>query len=339
MSYAFELVRSGLETPRKITQLLLTRDMLGWIRTEFLGAAAQIGVLAALAVPRTTEELAQLLGARDPAMLSSFLDLGVAVGELRRRDGKWALRGKRARALADPALDGISALLEEAVTYDGDVYRALRRRLHGEPPGDYLSESAETVARASRMAEVVLAPFVRHLVRRYRPRRILDVGCGSGVYLRTGLEGAPGSTAVGIDVQPSVVAAARRNMEAWGVGARAAIREADIRTTPDLGGPFDLVLLFQNIYYFPTDDRPALLATLRQLAPDGIVTVATAVANAGDPLASHLDVVLRSTAGNEPLPTAADVRSALTAVGFPRIEERRLAPRQPIRAFVAHSGS
>ena len=55
----------------------------------------------------------------------------------------------------------------------------------------------------------------------------------------------------------------------------------------------------------------------------------------GDPAAAHLDVVLRSTVGNTPLPTVAEVRGDLTSAGFTSIDERRLVPFQPLRAFVA----
>jgi hypothetical protein len=95
------------------------------------------------------------------------------------------------------------------------------------------------------------------------------------------------------------------------------------------------VLLMQNIYYFAGDDRIDLLARTRALAPDGAVLVATAVAGTGDPAAAHLDLVLRSTAGNTGLPTVDELRTDLAAAGFGTVDERRLAPWQPLRALVA----
>jgi hypothetical protein len=78
-----------------------------------------------------------------------------------------------------------------------------------------------------------------------------------------------------------------------------------------------------------------VLARLRKLAPNGVVAVATVVASASDPIAAHLDLVLRSTAGNYPLPSAIDVQTGLRAAGFDKIDERGLAPGQPLRAFIA----
>jgi 4-hydroxy-2,2'-bipyrrole-5-carbaldehyde O-methyltransferase len=114
------------------------------------------------------------------------------------------------------------------------------------------------------------------------------------------------------------------------------VREADVGDLPDdLAGPWDLVVLAQNIYYFAPADRPPLLARLRSLAPHGAVVIATAVAGLGDPVAANLDLVLRSTAGTYALPTAPELRADLTAAGLTTIDERRLAPFQPLRAFVA----
>ena len=95
------------------------------------------------------------------------------------------------------------------------------------------------------------------------------------------------------------------------------------------------MLLLQNVYYFADDDRITLLRRLRDLAPAGAVVIATAVRGTGDPFAAHLDVVLRSTAGNTALPTVDELRADLAAAGFTQVEVRRLAPFQPLRALVA----
>ena len=132
------------------------------------------------------------------------------------------------------------------------------------------------------------------------------------------------------------MALASRNLSAWGLTDRFSVEQADIRGLEgELTGPWDLVLLFQNIYYFPVAERPGILARLRTLAPGGRVVVATTVAGTGDAFAAHLDLVLRSIVGNHPLPTSPELHEALRAAGFASVEERQLAPRQPLRAFLA----
>jgi 4-hydroxy-2,2'-bipyrrole-5-carbaldehyde O-methyltransferase len=339
MRYSLEAARTGLRLRHKRAHGLLVRDFGGWLRVEFLGSAARTGLLAALGRgARTLDDLADALGGADRDLLASLLEVGVAVGVLRRSRGgsRWRLAGARARAMVDPAVDGLAALPEEAVMYGADVYRHVGDRLAGAPPGDYLAEHAELVARTSRVAEPIFSTLVADVVRDRRPRRVLDIGCGSGVYLRTVAEAAPTASGVGVDLAADVVSLARRNLTAWGLAGRFPVHQADVRDLPDdLDGPWDLVLLFQNIYYFAPADRPAVLAGLRRLAPDGALVVGTAVRGTGDPAAAHLDLVLRSTAGSVGLPTAAEMRDALDAAGFAAVDERRLAPLQPLRGFVA----
>lgn len=326
-----------LRLPHKRAHERLRRDFTSWLRVEFLGAAASAGALAALAEPRTVDDLAGRLAVEDAGLLEALLRVGESVGEVDRdRAGRWRLVGRRARALVDPSLDGLAALPEEAVAYGADVYRQLGARLRGAPPGDYLPTHSELVARTSRVAELVLAPLVTEVVRARRPQCLLDVGCGSGVNLRHAAAGSPEVTGAGLDVDPDVVAHARRNLAAWGMDGRFAVRQADVRRLPDdLAGPWDLVLLVQNVYYFDGADRIELLREARRLTPAGAVLVASAVRDTRDPAAAHLDVVLRSTAGNTPLPTVAELRDDLVAAGFTRIDERHLAPRQPLRAILA----
>jgi 4-hydroxy-2,2'-bipyrrole-5-carbaldehyde O-methyltransferase len=334
--YSADVAGNFLRTPHKLAQGLLARDLLTWVRMEFLGAATGSGLLRALAQPRSESELASQLGVTDTGLLRSLLELGTGLGELRHRDDRWELRGSRSKALADPEMEGLAALVEEIVAYDADVYRGMSRRLAGDPPGDYLREFGPLVATASRMAEPLMSAFVRSVVDQIQPRRLLDVGCGSGIYLRCAAEACPALTAVGIDLDADVVDAARRNVAGWGLKDRVAVDHADLRDLPpELEGPWDLVLLFQNIYYFPASEYAGVLAKLRSLAPTGAVAIATVVADPADALAGHLDIVLRSTAGSYPLPEVAQLRSALTEVGFTNIDQRRLAPGQPMRAFVA----
>jgi SAM-dependent methyltransferase len=334
--YSVDLALSGFHLRHKRAHGLLVRDFVSWLRVEFLGTAAATGLLAALAEPRTVGELADELGVAEEGLLEALLRVGESVGELKATGARWRLAGVRARAMVDPEVDGLAALPEEAVLYGTDVYRRLGDRLAGAPPGDYLDVHGALVARTSRVAEPIFGPLIADLVRTRRPRCVLEVGCGSGVNLRHLAAASGDVTGAGIDLDAGVVELARRNLRTWGLGERFSVREADVRHLPaELAGPWDMVLLIQNVYYFDGADRTALLGRVRGLAPGGAVVIATAVAGTGDPAAAHLDVVLRSTAGNSPLPTVDELRNDLSAAGYITIEERRLAPLQPLRAFVA----
>ncbi len=336
MAYPVDLALAGFRLRHKRAHAALARDFVGWLRVEFLGTAAACGVIGALVEPRTLDELARELGVVDVSLLDGFLHVGDAVGTLVQDDGRWRLRGAVARAMVDDEVDGLAALPQEAAAYGADVYLRLGERLNGAAGGEYLDRHGELVARTSRIAEPVLRPFLVDLVQARGARRVLAVGCGSGVDLRHVAAAAADVHGVGIDVDPVVVDLAARNLRAWGIADRFSVRRADVREPPpDLAGPWDLVLLLQNVYYFADDDRIALLRRLRDLAPAGAVVIATAVRGTGDPFAAHLDVVLRSTAGNTALPTVDELQADLAAAGFTQVEVRRLAPFQPLRALVA----
>jgi ubiquinone/menaquinone biosynthesis C-methylase UbiE len=98
--------------------------------------------------------------------------------------------------------------------------------------------------------------------------RVLDVACGTGIVARRAKErlGA-GGTVVGVDLNPAMLAVARRAEPAvdWREGNAAAL---PLRP----GERFDVVLCQQGFQFFP--DRPAAAQQMRRaLAEDGRVAV------------------------------------------------------------------
>ncbi len=72
------------------------------------------------------------------------------------------------------------------------------------------------------------------------PRRILDLGTGTGCLLLAALAEFPTSFGVGLDLSPAAVSLARRNAAMLGFGNRAAFVVADWASP--LGAQFDLVI-------------------------------------------------------------------------------------------------
>src|SRR6266540_3827937 len=249
--------------------LLVWRDAAPFVRIHFLAVATDLGLLEELRRrPATVDQLSDRLAIGNPALLDAFLRLGVALGELRCRAGRWSLRGRRGKALAVPGADTMRAMAQEAVHYDAAVYAGLAVHLRGAPPDDYLAAAGAVIARASRLVEPVLAPLLRSVVAERRPRRVLDVGCGTGVYLvHAATAGGPKLTGLGVDLDAGVVDLARRRLADARLAGRFDVRHADVRTAELEAASFDLVLLFQNIYYFAEDQRPDLLRRHRGLRP------------------------------------------------------------------------
>jgi len=311
-------------------------DMRSSLRLQFLYAAMHAGLLPALREPSTKQELAQRLGAPRVDLLEVLLELGVSLKELSERDGRYRLRGRRSKALITPEGDGAFAMAEEVLTYHADVYQQFAARLHGAAPGTYLDEHGVLIARSSRVLDPIVGDFVRSLTRTGRPLRMLEVGCGSAIYLRYAAEANPQLAGVAVDVQDEVVKQARENLQAWGVADRFQVHVADIRRPPpEVAGPFDLITLYNNVYYFEEAERPALFRSFRSwLAPGGAFALVSMFH--GRTFGSiDLDLALRCTAGCTGLPDLEQTARELNEAGFSDVKKAKLMPLEPLWGLVA----
>jgi 4-hydroxy-2,2'-bipyrrole-5-carbaldehyde O-methyltransferase len=317
--------------------LLAWRDAAPFVRLQFLAVATDLGLLEELRHrPAAANQLGARLAIGDPALLEAFLRLGAALGELRCQAGRWSLRGRRSTALAAPQAETMRAMVQEALRYDAAVYAGLAAHLRGAPPGDYLHTTGAVIAQASRLVEPVLASLLRSLVAERHPRRVLDVGCGTGIYLaHAAAAGGPQLTGLGVDLDAGVVDLARQRLANAGLGERFPVRHADIHTAELPAAWFDLVLLFQNIYYFAEDERPGLLRRLHGLlAPGGALVLASLTA--GRSLAAaHYDLLFRATAGCGPLPRRQELDRQFRDAGFTTTRWVQLIPLQSFHAVVA----
>jgi len=227
-------------------------------------------------------------------------------------------------------------MIEEMVLYYGSVYAHLAERLRGAPLGDYLPQTASLVARSSRIMEPFVKRFMEQVLERERPVRILEVGCGSGVYLRFAAQLNPQASGVGLDLSEEVAQGAAANLKRWGLEGRFRVQAGDIRGVgAGLGGPFDLATLYNNIYYFEREERPDLFRLLRaQLKPGGALALVSLMKGA-TPTAANFEVVLQSTAGLAPLPRLEELRAQLVQSGFPRLKQVKLFPWEPFYGVLA----
>lgn len=89
-------------------------------------------------------------------------------------------------------------------------------------------------------SETLIEAAIAHFTGTQGPRRILDLGAGSGALLLAALDQWPGATGVGVDISAAALAVARGNAERLGFASRATFREGD--WTTGLSERFDLIL-------------------------------------------------------------------------------------------------
>ncbi len=193
--------------------------------------------------------------------LRSWLDFGVAAKVLGESGGRYRIRSALAKYVADPQNDSAAAFVEEAVMMDAPAVVRMPSLLKRGELFKLSDQMPEVVARSSRILEPFIFDALDAMVPRRGTFRLLDVGCGSGTYIRHVADRNPELRALGGELQPAVAAFARDNLSKWGVGARATVEAGDIRNrTPS--GEFDLAMLNNNIYYFPVCGELLILEKL-----------------------------------------------------------------------------
>jgi len=97
--------------------------------------------------------------------------------------------------------------------------------------------------------------------------RVLDAGCGNGVWLRTLAEGFGVATVVGLDLSEGMLAAARE------AGASRLVA-GDLQSLPFGDETFDAVLCLWMLYHVASHEA-ALAEVRRVLRPGGVLVAAT----------------------------------------------------------------
>jgi 2-polyprenyl-3-methyl-5-hydroxy-6-metoxy-1,4-benzoquinol methylase len=113
---------------------------------------------------------------------------------------------------------------------------------------------------------------VHERLRREPPARVADLACGSGWSSIAMAQAYPLVRVDGFDLDPDVIAAARRNAEQAGVSGRVTFAVTDA-SGPGMSGQFDLVTIFEGLHDMsrPVD---ALRAARGMLSQPGSVVIA-----------------------------------------------------------------
>ncbi len=319
----------------------IIKDWEALIRIHFLFAAYESGLLKELKHPCEKQSLIEKLHVKRLELLDALLEVGLATKELGKKNQRFFIKGKRAKAIMNSEGDMLAALIQANITYYSDAYRLAPRRLKGSELGDDLDSIGDLVARFSRIGEPILKNFLSAIVAGRHPMRVLDVGCGSGVFLQS-IHSANGSAAgFGLDIDAAAVRQAKDNILQWGLQDSFSIHQGDIRCLPEeVAGPFDLITLFNILYYFEEEDRADLLRKLRtMLAPRGVLAVAMNCHSQGaDVGAANLNMVNCSLKGLTPLPSREQIISLLKRCAFQEVDTHRFIPGSTYYGFVAHNG-
>ena len=318
-------------------RVLAIADSRGLVRSLFLASASRTGLLDALADGATFAEIAARVGRTRPERLRAWLEVGTELGEVARRSGRYRLRGIRARAIAggDTVL---AAHYRSMLDYQAGCYADLAGLLVSAPSEGRadLDDYADDIARVSLAATPFIETYLTSVMAQTRPARVLDVGCGTGVYARIVAGLSPQAQIDGIDLAPSVIDSARAEVRAAGLDDRIHLQAGDVRSwTPPTGAGYDLILLLNNIYYFPREERVALYRRLAGLLSRPGHLIVTTLAAPGSVAAAHLNFMLACQTGAAALPRSGELEADLAEAGFASIHAQPIVPTEPFLAVRA----
>jgi len=328
----FRLLRDGRLAPL----LGVGAQLKSFYKLTWLSAAGEAGLLNRLAAgPVPFDSLAELFAAAGQGReaLEAWLQMGVRLRLLSLSPRGYALSGL-AQALARPQNDATLAMVEEVAGLHHKLISATLPRLRTGNLFTLADQDGELIARSSRILEAFQAEVIRGAIPARGALRLLEIGCGSGVYLRYAALRNPSLTALGLELQPAVAEMARTNLRNWGLEDRVKVEEGDFRAKAP-GELFDIATLYNNIYYFPVAERVALLQRIAGFLSPGGFLLLTTCCQGGSLGTEALNLWGAATSGAGRLPAEDELVSQLRQAGYSTVKTKNLLPGDRFLAFQA----
>jgi ubiquinone/menaquinone biosynthesis C-methylase UbiE len=259
-----------------------------------------------------------------PQATGLVLDTLVAAGIATCEEGRFSMASDVAEAIARGP-GGASMIFDlwrhaPAFLATGERFVKMDRA-----PGERESAYKGVVAGLGRMFESVARDLAAAVLERISPppARILDVGCGSGVWSLAMAERLPGARVTGLDL-PAVLAAFQERAGQLGLGDRVSTIPGDMHAASIPPGAFDLAVIANVLRLESPDHARSLVARVAGgLAKGGALLVVDALAGGRRDkeigrtvYAFHL--AMRTEGGRVHPP--GEVREWLRAAGLSRIE-------------------
>lgn len=143
---------------------------------------------------------------------------------------------------------------------------------------------------------------------------------------------------MGIELQANVAELARSNIQQWGLESRVAIEVDDVRPRPAMP-EFEVVTMYNNIYYFRVEERVSLLAHFRKFIKPGGFLLLTTCCQGGNCGMEVPNLWGAATAAAGRLPSVAEMQRQLSEAGYGSIDAMGLIPGDSFYAFRAYANS
>jgi SAM-dependent methyltransferase len=321
--------------------LQITRLMTPFYQLGYIAALFEHGFFDLLAAePASLKKLMDETGinAENESALHAWLQAGSRLKMLRLDDGQYQLNGLAKNLSNIPENDALLAIIQEIATLHHKLILHTPAKLKSGEKWALDDQDGEVVARSSRIVEPFQTAMIQSLFPKDVPIRLLEVGCGSGIYIKEAAMHNQRLTALGVELQEDVAGMARKNLKGWQLQGRVRIESGDVREKK-YESEFDIVTLYNNIYYFPVPERVALLEHLKAfLKPGGFLILVTGC-QGGQPLMEMLNLWGAATEGADRLPAANEMVAQMQAAGFERVQAKNFMPGDAFYRFVGYRKS
>jgi SAM-dependent methyltransferase len=296
-------------------------------RAGFISTAISEGIYEALSKgPISLKNIQSRLGKDlDQKCLEAWLDLGVAIGELDKKNDCYKIKSTFSKNLLKPANDTWKAFFQARVEIFYDYIINTPALLKENKKFDFSQSYGELFARSSRTVEPILIDVVDEIIPAHGACRLLEVGCGSGVYIKRACDRNPNLAVTGLELQKTVADFARENTIVWKIDNRVTIEAIDVRQFQS-DDAFDIVTFFNLIYYFNEDERTDVFRKLGGLLNPGGKLILTTLCPANDPSIQLMNLWSSMTEGFGPLPDPDITSDQLKDAGFDEVQFEKLIP-------------
>ncbi|MFP4328694.1 MAG: methyltransferase [Paracoccaceae bacterium] len=256
----------------------LMRLVSGFVQSQVILALVELDVLRALMDGAQTPAALAMPRGLTPERMEALLQAGAALGLLRRRgDGRFGLSPRGAALIGAPGLEAM-------IRHHGAFYRDMAdpvALLRGEvetelaevwpyvfgQAGDLPEATARSYSDLMTQSQRLVAEDTLRMHSLKGVTRLMDVGGGTGAFLRAAARARPGLELMLFDL-PAVIPEARRQMAAAGLETRTAFHPGSFRTDPLPEGA-DAISLIRVLFDHEDDTVRDLLARSHAALPPG----------------------------------------------------------------------
>lgn len=296
-------------------------------RAGFISTAISEGIYDVLSHgPSSCEDIQKAIGSDfNQEGLEAWLDLGVSLGELAKSSAGYSIKSTFSKKLLKTSNDTWKAFFQARVEIFYNYIIKTPAFLKQNKQFEFSQSYGELFARSSRTVEPILIDVVDSIIPRNDSCHLLEVGCGSGVYIKRACDRNPYLTVIGLELQKEVADFARENTIKWQIEDRVTIEPVDIRKYK-CDKRFDMVTFYNLIYYFPVNERIDLLRHLGGFLNPGGQLILTTLCPGNDPSIQLMNLWASMTDGCGPLPYPEQVCDQLKEAGFDKVQFERLIP-------------